>query len=334
MSEKDVCREAQEMENATGYRHGQIHEHLEEHLHGHYHGQICAHDELNQTNPEHAGAHHEHSHRHCHVHSTQRGHGAHKSVARPTTGKILAIRSHSGISGDIILAGLSALLQEATNDPAIASYLRELPGAILPELAGCFSLDQHEVGGICGWQAQVNLPHAHEHRDLAAIKKIIDDAQISEVAKRRAGICFELLATCEAAVHGIALAEVHFHEVGALDSILDICGACELYARLGEPETVCSPLPVADGEINCAHGILPAPAPAVLRLLQGIPVRPFAGDAAGRELLTPTGVALLRAFNATFGSWPAFRIDATVLAYGQLEFVNAPNGVIFAVGSM
>ena len=138
-----------------------------------------------------------------------------------------------------------------------------------------------------------------------------------------------LLAKAEAAVHGKAPEDVHFHEVGALDSILDICMACELFAMLAPEHFVVSPLPVADGHVHCAHGIIPVPAPAVLELMEGVPVRPFPAQG---ETVTPTAMALLKALGATFGPWPAMRVEKRALAYGTKVFEGAPNGALFAFG--
>lgn len=316
-------------------RHGQIHEQHESHFHGHNHSQIRRHTELNGPCQEHSSS----SEHHGHIHAGQHGghdHYCHGLPKRGPIAEVLTIRSHSGISGDILLCGLAALWAKKQNlapgDPEFTKALHSLCQAIMPELAGCLKIARHAVASIYGWQAQVSLPHAHEHRHLGDIQKIIASAAISENARQKAGQCFEFLAACEAEAHGVGPEEVHFHEVGALDSILDICLTCELFDKLGNPNLRCGPLPLADGEINCAHGVIPAPAPAVLRLLEGIPVRPFAGDIEAGELVTPTGIALLRCLGASFGSWPAFNLTCTALVYGQKVFNGAANGVIFALG--
>ncbi len=139
-----------------------------------------------------------------------------------------------------------------------------------------------------------------------------------------------MLAVAEGAVHGRTPDQVHFHEVGALDSILDICMSCELFHRLSPSRFVVSPLPMADGFVHCAHGIIPVPAPAVLELMDGIPVRPFPGQG---ETVTPTAMALLRALNAEFGPWPAMTVEKKAIIYGSRVFEDAPNGAIFACGT-
>ncbi len=327
MNEKDECNPGREMGTASGQRGGQIHEQVEEHFHGHYHGHVCLHKKLNQSVEEYSSRH---AHGHLHGARCAAPHARPDATERP----VLTIRSHSGISGDMLLCGLAILNlgDTAPDSPEGVKYLHDLCASVMPDLAGCFTITQRKIGGICGWRANVALPPAHEHRGMDSIREIMEKAQICEAAKNFSGMAFDLLAACEAAAHGVGPDEVHFHEIGALDSILDICGASELYARLGSPKLVCGALPVADGEVECAHGVLPAPAPAALRLLAGMPVRPFPGNVDAGELLTPTGLALLRAFAAEFGPWPDFRIYQTALVYGQREFANVPNGVIFAIG--
>lgn len=236
---------------------------------------------------------------------------------------ILTIRAHSGLSGDMFLAGLLRMteLDGEEIDRALS--------AILPQLSGSVRLVRRQVNHVGGWHAEVSLPHEHEHRTLNDIIKIISESGMSDTAKKLAVEAFTLLAGAEGAVHGKRPEDVHFHEVGALDSILDICMSCELFARLAPSRLVVSPLPLADGDVACAHGVIPVPAPAVLELLEGIPVRPFPGEG---ETVTPTAAALLHAFRATYGPWPAMLIKKQALTYGTRVFANAPNGAVFACG--
>lgn len=139
------------------------------------------------------------------------------------------------------------------------------------------------------------MPHQHEHRTYADIEKLIQANGQCEKGKELSLKTFHLLAEAEADVHGKTVEEVHFHEVGALDSILDICLSCELFALLDPSEFIVSPLPIGDGHIHCAHGVIPSPAPAVQRLLKGVAVRPLGAEG---ESVTPTAIALLKAFGA------------------------------------
>ncbi len=258
--------------------------------------------------------HHEHHHEHEHHHHEK----------ELSSGPVLTIRAHSGLSGDIFLAGLLCMTQTTPQQ------MEDILSSIMPELAGSVQLVRKEVNHIGGWHAEVTLPHQHEHRTLADILALIESCGMSENSKALASRAFTLLASAEAAVHGRPAEEVHFHEVGALDSILDICMSCELFERLSPSLFVVSPLPVADGFVHCAHGILPVPAPAVLELMEGVPVRPFPGEG---ETVTPTGMALLKALGAKFGPWPAMRVERKAIIYGSRVFDNAPNGAIFACGS-
>ena len=257
--------------------------------------------------------HHEHHHEHEHHHHEK----------ELSSGPVLTIRAHSGLSGDIFLAGLLCMTQTTPQQ------MEDILSSIMPELAGSVQLVRKEVNHIGGWHAEVTLPHQHEHRTLADILALIESCGMSENSKALASRAFTLLASAEAAVHGRPAEEVHFHEVGALDSILDICLSCELFHRLSPSRFVASPLPMADGFVHCAHGVIPVPAPAVLELLDGVPVRPFPGQG---ETVTPTAMALLKALGAEFGPWPAMQVEKKALVYGTRVFEDAPNGALFACG--
>jgi uncharacterized protein (DUF111 family) len=260
--------------------------------------------------------HHDHGHEHEHGHDHEHSHHGHVP-------SVLTIRANSGLSGDMLLAGLLKMTE--VDEAETAAML----AAIMPELTGTLRLVRKQVNHIGGWHAEVNLPHQHEHRTLADITALINACGMTDAAKGLATETFNLLARAEATVHEKRPEDVHFHEVGALDSILDICLTCGLFAKLAPSRFVVSPLPMADGFVACAHGIIPVPAPAVLELLEGIPVRPFAGRG---ETVTPTAIALLRALGAEFGPWPSMRVDKRALVYGGKVFEDAPNGAIFAFG--
>lgn len=248
----------------------------------------------------------------------------------------LTIRTGVGLSGDMILCGLAVMnMKLAKLEPTgkeSDAWLKTRVEKILPGLGESVSIIKKSVNCVSGYGAKVNLPHEHEHRNLGDILALIEGSKLSAQARAYAARCFKLLARCEAEVHDVSLESVHFHEVGALDSILDICVSCELFCELGTPRLMCSPLPVADGVIDCAHGKLPAPAPATLKLLRNVPVRPFAGDADAGELVTPTAIALLLTLNAEFGNWPAQTPLESALIYGDKVFSGVPNGAFFIAG--
>ncbi len=236
----------------------------------------------------------------------------------------LTLRLHSGLSGDMFLAGLLRLCTPEGEE------VGDLPALVMPELSGSVRLIRKEVNGIGGWHAAVSLPRQHEHRTLGDIEALIEKSAMKDEAKRLSRAAFALLARAEASVHGKRPEDIHFHEVGALDSILDVCLTCELFTRLAPDRLVVSPLPLADGSVTCAHGVLPAPAPAVLELLEGVPVRPFSGSG---ETVTPTALALLKSLGAEFGSWPSMTVTRRALVYGTRVFPDAPNGATFAFGT-
>lgn len=238
--------------------------------------------------------------------------------------RVLVLRTPSGISGDMFVSGLAAL--SGLDEAGFADVLACLG---LAELHGAARVVPRSVDGIAGVGLEVSLPHVHAHRHLSDILGIIDKSAMAPSARSLAARTFGILAEAEAAVHGTRPEDVHFHEVGALDSLLDVCATCELFARLAVDRFVCSPLPVCDGTVRCAHGLLATPAPAVLHLLTGLPVY---GIESQGETVTPTAAALLQALGATFGSWPAVTLTRHVRAYGGRMLPGVPNGAIFAVG--
>lgn len=293
--------------------------------------QVLRHDE--ESGPS------DHPHPHASLNSQQEADASKGGrLSAATKNKTIAIRSHSGLSGDIIFCGLAVLrlleLGLRPDSEEARLWLNDLCSRITPELADCVQLGRAERSGVYGWVLNLRLNHCHEHRNLAAISKIKDKSKLSSEARELGMAAFGLLAECEAQIHNKRIEDVHFHEIGALDSILDIVGVCELYCLLGQPAISCSPLPVSDGSVICAHGAMPAPAPASLKLLEGFPVRPFEGALDSGELLTPTALALLHVLNVSFGPWPSCVVQETAIVYGQRSFPNAPNGAVFVLGEI
>ncbi|MBV9508840.1 MAG: LarC family nickel insertion protein [Caulobacteraceae bacterium] len=233
----------------------------------------------------------------------------------------VVLRTPSGISGDMLLTGLARLSE--TSDAELAALIDALG---VPALTDAARIEPHTVNGISGWRARIELPHEHHHRTLRTILDLIAASALAEPAKALAARAFTVLAEAEAKVHGIAVEEVHFHEVGALDSILDTCMAAALFTRLDPARFYCSPLPICDGTIRCEHGLLASPPPAVQEMLSGVPV--YGADAQG-ETVTPTALAFLKAAGAIFGRWPQCEVCSTVRAYGAKVFPKLPNGAMF-----
>jgi uncharacterized protein (DUF111 family) len=261
-----------------------------------------------------------------HARAGNHGHDHPHSAPAPASGpgRILTVRATAGLSGDMMLAGLIRM-----NDLTRAELEAEVALLGFADLQGRIRLEQRSVNAVNGWSCAVDLPCEHEHRSLADIRSLIGACGLSDPAKQLSLECFSLLAGAEGAVHGKAPEAVHFHEVGALDSVVDICLVCSLFCRLRPERLVCSPLPLADVGVRCAHGWLPTPAPAVLQLLEGIPVCGFAGRG---ETVTPTALALLKTLGADFGPWPDMLVHRQALVYGTRIFPDAPNGAIWACG--
>lgn len=266
----------------------------------------------------------EHTAHFHHHHENDKMHVDHKYKQDLHGVKTLCIRPQSGLSGDMLLCGLASLLQIIDEE---LNYIVKSVG--LEVLDNVVKIAPRFVHGIQGMSAVVNLPHEHCHRTNAEIQSIIEKSSLTEKAKQYAKDTFNLLAKAEATVHGKKMEEVCFHEVGALDSILDICVVCALFDKLQIENFICGALPLADGIIQCAHGLIPSPAPAVLQLLENVPVCAFTGKG---ETITPTAIALLKALKADFGLWPSMKIEKSILVYGSKVFENAPNGSIFALG--
>lgn len=233
----------------------------------------------------------------------------------------IVLRTPSGISGDMLLTGFAGL---AGIGNAELAALVDCIG--LDALTDCLRIEPHHVNWITGRQARIDLPNEHHHRTPTVIYEIIDKSALSPAAKALAKKAFAILAEAEATVHGCSVDEVHFHEVGALDSILDTCVAAALFTAIDPAEFHCSPLPVCDGIIRCEHGLLSSPPPAVQEMLVGVPV--YGVDAQG-ETVTPTALAFLKAAGAHFGKWPQCEVRSSVRAYGGKIFESLPNGANF-----
>jgi uncharacterized protein (TIGR00299 family) protein len=174
------------------------------------------------------------------------------------------------------------------------------------------------------------LPHEHsQSRGLSEIRDIIHKAGISNSAKKTAVAIFEALGVAEAKVHATSIDRVHFHEVGAVDAMVDIVCAAVGAEALGVEKIICSPLNVGGGTVKCAHGTFPVPAPATVELLKDAPVYSSGLQA---ELVTPTGAAIVRTLASGFGAFPEIRIDKSGYGAGSREFPGHPNVVRLTIG--
>ena len=162
--------------------------------------------------------------------------------------------------------------------------------------------------------------HAHHHSGMHDIEEIIGDLHLSSEEKTDALAVYKLIAEAESHVHGVPVTEIHFHEVGTMDAVADVAAVCHLMQALSRPQVIVSPVHVGCGQVQCAHGILPVPAPATAHILRDIPV--YGGRIKG-ELCTPTGAALLKHFASAFGEMPVMRIQKTGYGMGKKDFEAA-----------
>lgn len=162
--------------------------------------------------------------------------------------------------------------------------------------------------------------HHHVHRNLADIRAIVDHLDIPESVRSDIMKVYQLIAEAESHAHGRPVEEVHFHEVGAMDAVADITAFCLLLHELAPDQVIASPVNVGFGEVQCAHGILPVPAPATAWILRGIPI--YAGQIRG-EMCTPTGAALLKCFAQSYGQLPQMCVDRIGIGCGKKDFEQA-----------
>lgn len=183
--------------------------------------------------------------------------------------------------------------------------------------------------GISATYARVRTAHEHTHRHLRDILKIISDSKLSDAVKNRASKIFTRLAEAEAHVHNEPIERIHFHEVGAIDAIIDVVGACIGFELLGIERFACSALHVGSGIIEMAHGRFPIPPPAVAELLKDAPV--YATEMTG-EFVTPTGAAIISAVCDEYGALPAMKIQSTGYGAGTREYERFPNVLRVIIG--
>ena len=258
--------------------------------------------------------------------------------------KVLYIEPFSGLSGDMFLGSLCGLL-DAYDE------ILELPEKLnLPD--GRIEINPTEKNGIVCKQIRVidlnensessehhhhhnksesdhHHGHHHHHRHLSDIIKIIDEAAIAAEAKQIAREIFQFIGEAESQVHDIPIEKIHFHEISAVDSIIDIIGCAVLLERLEISKAYCDPICVGYGMVSTQHGRLPVPAPATAKLLYGMPT--YKGNEEG-ERVTPTGAAILKYLNPVFAS-TEIAIEESAYGPGQKEFI-APNVLRLSIGTV
>ena len=259
--------------------------------------------------------------------------------------RTLYLECAMGAAGDMLMAALYELCSPEDRAKFLADMGELIPGVVvLPQAARRKGVAGTHMSVLIHGREEGALPHDHRHdhdhehehehhhdhehghdhshshlhRSLADVLTVIDGfAALPAAVRERAKAVYALIAQAEARAHGVAVGEVHFHEVGALDAVVDVTGVCYLAELLAPDHIVCSPVAVGSGTVRTAHGLLPVPAPATAYLLEGLPVA--AGDVEA-ELCTPTGAALLKALADSFGPLPAGRLLGCGCGCGTKDF--------------
>ncbi len=235
--------------------------------------------------------------------------------------KTAYLDAFSGLSGDMLVG---ALLDAGVDFANLQRALESLP------LKGSrLSSRRKSVSGIAAVKFDVEVTEPQPERDLSQILAMIEASSIGAAAKRRARSIFEVLADAEAKVHHTTPEQVHFHEVGAVDSIMDVVGTAWALEELGVGELLVSPLPMGTGFARSQHGIIPVPAPATAELLAGFTVRMGDGPA---EMVTPTGAAVLRALGRSAPLPLNFEIEKIGYGAGTREYDDRPNVLRIMLG--
>ena len=245
--------------------------------------------------------------------------------------RVLYFDCFSGASGDMILGALIDAglpvdeLRQALGSLAIGEY--------------AMTTERVDRAGIAATKFRVREPqhhhggstagHSHSHRSLAAIRTLIDGCALSASGKARAISLFQRLGDTEAAIHQIPVDEVHLHEVGALDSIIDIVGSVFGLEWFGADQVSASPLNVGSGTVQCQHGTFPVPAPATAKLVEGVPIY---SNGVPAELLTPTGALLITGYASSYGTIPPMTIDTIGYGAGERNPAGVPNVLRLIVG--
>jgi hypothetical protein len=227
----------------------------------------------------------------------------------------------SGISGDMTLG---ALLDAGCDLARLRADLQSLqvPGWEI-------SAEKVWKNGMAATYAKVTTEDQKKHRSLTDILEILKNSKLDDQVRDRATAIFSKLGEAEAEVHDVPMEKIHFHEVGAVDAIIDIVGACIGFHQLGIDKFACSPLNVGGGTAKMAHGVLPVPAPATARLLLG---KPTYSNGVQKELVTPTGAAIVATLCTSFGPQPPMTVNAIGYGAGTADLEGQPNVLRLMVG--
>lgn len=248
--------------------------------------------------------------------------------------KTIYLDCSMGAAGDMLMGALYELLPEKN------AFLEHMMSLGLPDIT--LHAKPSVKCGVTGTHMQIlvhgeaedgthchthdkSAPHAghsrhHHHTGLSEITELISHLELPETVRADARSVYQSIADAESRVHGVPVTNIHFHEVGTLDALADVVGVCLLFSMLQPEQVLCSPVCVGSGQVHCAHGVLPVPAPATALLLTGISI--YAGSIRG-ELCTPTGAALLRHFVTSFCPMPVFIPEIVGYGMGARDFPAA-----------
>jgi uncharacterized protein (TIGR00299 family) protein len=290
--------------------------------------EVRAHSHVHTHSHSHADGH-SHSHEHSHSHGHQHEHALPEPIASPNSplergagiGRTLLLDAPSGVAGDMTIAALLDLGVpfEVVKGAVERLGLTGFAVRVLPARSGV----------IGGSRFVVEVTGAQPERNYAAIDLLIERSSLEVDVKRLARRIFRRLAEAESAVHRVPIESVAFHEVGAIDAIVDIVGAAAGFAHLGA-RVLGTPLPLGRGAVECQHGLLPLPAPATLLCLRGVPTYDSGLEV---ELVTPTGAAILASVAEEFVTWPTFVPDRVGWGCGTRQLPGGrPNALRAVLG--
>lgn len=250
--------------------------------------------------------------------------------------KTLYIECNMGAAGDMLMSALSELVPDpdgfvnrlnAAGIPDVTAVRERaqkcgIYGTHMKIMVGGVSEDEHmyEHHHEHEHEHQHQHEHTHHHSGMADIEHIIGHLNVSEQVKHNALCVYRLIAEAESRAHECEIEHIHFHEVGTMDAVADIVGVCMLIEELEPERIVASPINTGFGQVRCAHGILPVPAPATAHILGGVPI--YSGEIRG-ELCTPTGAALLKYFADEFSSMPVMNVSKVGCGMGTKDFEAA-----------
>lgn len=242
--------------------------------------------------------------------------------------KVLYLECKMGAAGDMLMAALSELVDQETfinemNKLGLDKVNLKCEKTKKQGITGTYMhvfIDGEEEGEHHHHHDEHDHDHDHHHTSYKDIEDIIGNLNVSDRVKKNSLEVYKLIAEAESKVHDTTIEEIHFHEVGNLDAIMDIVGVSLLIEKLNVDMIIASPVAVGNGFVKCAHGTLPVPAPATALILEGIPS--YAGDIDG-ELCTPTGAALLKHYVTSFGNMPVMKTEKIGYGLGKKDFPKA-----------